>query len=179
MISATMIKFVGCPPFLLETVEIHPAPTGLNEAADGSAPTIRLGTCRHPASSALVAGWIQAARALPRPRLLAGSRESSPPRAYHGHQLHRLGIGARQEFREALQGWIRSQIPGQAEGLEQLVCITLRLLRRVGNTLSGSAVETDGGNHRVVARVIVMPGRLVLPWPRRSTTHTNPASAHH
>ena len=40
-----------------------------------------------------------------------------------------------------------SQIPGGAEGLDQLVCD--------GKTLRGSAVETEDGSHRFVAQVRV------------------------
>ena len=42
------------------------------------------------------------------------------------------------------QAWMISQIPGGAEGLEQLVCDE--------KTLRGSAVETDDGGHRFVAQ---------------------------
>ena len=52
-----------------------------------------------------------------------------------------------QEFGEALQAWMISQIPGAATGLDQLVCD--------GKTLRGSAIETDDGNHRFVAQVTV------------------------
>jgi hypothetical protein len=45
-----------------------------------------------------------------------------------------------QEFGEMSQAWMISQIPGGANGLDQLVCD--------GKTLRGSAIETDGGNHR-------------------------------
>jgi hypothetical protein len=40
-----------------------------------------------------------------------------------------------------------SQIPGGADGLEQLVCD--------GKTLRGSAIETKKGNHCFVAQVTV------------------------
>ena len=40
-----------------------------------------------------------------------------------------------------------SQIPGGAQGLDQLVCD--------GKTLRGSAIETEDGNHRFVAQVTV------------------------
>ena len=52
-----------------------------------------------------------------------------------------------QEFGEVLQAWMISQIPGAAEGLDQLVCD--------GKTLRGSAIETEDGNHRFVAQVTV------------------------
>ena len=52
-----------------------------------------------------------------------------------------------QEFGLVLQAWMISQIPGGAEGLDQLVCD--------GKTLRGSSVETEDGNHRFVARVTV------------------------
>lgn len=50
-----------------------------------------------------------------------------------------------QEFGEVLQAWMIRQIPGGAEGLEQLVCD--------GKTLRGSAIETEDGSHRFVAQV--------------------------
>jgi hypothetical protein len=52
-----------------------------------------------------------------------------------------------QEFGQVLQAWMISQIPGGAEGLDQLVCD--------GKTLRGSAVETEDGTHRFVAQVTV------------------------
>jgi hypothetical protein len=52
-----------------------------------------------------------------------------------------------QEFGEVLQAWMISQIPGGADGLDQLVCD--------GKTLRGSAIETDDGSHRFVAQVTV------------------------
>jgi hypothetical protein len=45
------------------------------------------------------------------------------------------------------QVWLISQIPGGAEGLEQLVCDS-KMLR-------ASAVETEDGTHRFVAQVTV------------------------
>jgi hypothetical protein len=50
-----------------------------------------------------------------------------------------------QEFGQVLQAWMVSQIPGGADGLDQLVCD--------GKTLRGSAIETEEGNHRFVAQV--------------------------
>ena len=50
-----------------------------------------------------------------------------------------------QEFGQVLQAWMISQIPGGAEGLDQLVCD--------GKTLRGSALETGDGSHRFVAQV--------------------------
>jgi len=52
-----------------------------------------------------------------------------------------------QEFGQVLQAWMISQIPGGAEGLDQLVCD--------GKTLRGSAIETEEGTHRFVAQVTV------------------------
>ena len=52
-----------------------------------------------------------------------------------------------QQLGEVLQAWMISQIPGGAQGLDQLVCD--------GKTLRGSAVETEDGNHRFVAQVTV------------------------
>jgi hypothetical protein len=74
-----------------------------------------------------------------------------------------------QSFRDVFQAWMISQISGGVEGLEQLVCD--------GKTLRGSAVETDDGGHRFVARTRSMRGRSVSPWLRRSTTLTNPEKA--
>lgn len=51
------------------------------------------------------------------------------------------------EFGQVLQAWMVSQIPGGADGLDQLVCD--------GKTLRGSAIETEEGNHRFVAQVTV------------------------
>lgn len=50
-----------------------------------------------------------------------------------------------QQFGDVLQAWMIRQIPGGAEGLEQLVCD--------GKTLRGSAIETEDGKHRFVAQV--------------------------
>jgi hypothetical protein len=52
-----------------------------------------------------------------------------------------------QEFGQVLQAWMISQIPGGADGLDQLVC--------AGKTLRGSAIETEDGGHRFVAQVTV------------------------
>jgi hypothetical protein len=52
-----------------------------------------------------------------------------------------------QEFGQVLQAWMINQIPGGADGLDQLVCD--------GKTLRGSAVETEDGTHRFVAQVTV------------------------
>jgi hypothetical protein len=51
------------------------------------------------------------------------------------------------EFGQVLQAWMISQIPGGADGLDQLVCD--------GKTLRGSAIETEDGGHRFVAQVTV------------------------
>ena len=50
-----------------------------------------------------------------------------------------------QTFGDVFQACMINQIPGGAEGLEQLVCD--------GKTLKGSAVETEDGSHRFVAQV--------------------------
>lgn len=65
-----------------------------------------------------------------------------------------------QEFGEVLQAWMLSQIPGGAEGLEQLVCD--------GKTLRGSAIETDEGNHRFVAQVTVYARALGLALAQKA-----------
>ena len=46
-----------------------------------------------------------------------------------------------------MQAWMISQIPGGAEGLDQLLY--------EGKTLRGSAIETEEGNHRFVAQATV------------------------
>jgi hypothetical protein len=43
-------------------------------------------------------------------------------------------------YGQVLHAWMIRQIPGGAEGLEQLLCD--------GKTLGGSAVETEDGKHR-------------------------------
>ena len=43
-------------------------------------------------------------------------------------------------YGQVLQAWMISQVPGGAEGLDQLVCD--------GKTLRGSAVEAEDGSHR-------------------------------
>ena len=57
-----------------------------------------------------------------------------------------------QTFGEVFQAWMISQIPGGTESLEQLVCD--------GETLRGSAVETEDGGHRLGALVTVYAGAL-------------------
>jgi hypothetical protein len=52
-----------------------------------------------------------------------------------------------QRFGEVLQAWMISQVPGGAEGLDQLVCD--------GKNLPGSAIETEDANHRFDAQVPV------------------------
>jgi len=65
-----------------------------------------------------------------------------------------------QEFGEVLQAWMISQIPGGAEGLDQLVCD--------GKTLRGSAVETEDGGHRFVAQVTVYARALGVALAQKS-----------
>jgi hypothetical protein len=43
-------------------------------------------------------------------------------------------------YGQVLQAWMISQVPGEAEGLDQRVCD--------GKTLRGSAVEAEDGSHR-------------------------------
>jgi hypothetical protein len=52
-----------------------------------------------------------------------------------------------QEFAQVLQAWIISQIPGGADGLDQLVCD--------GKTLRCSANEPEESNQRFVVQVTV------------------------
>jgi hypothetical protein len=65
-----------------------------------------------------------------------------------------------QEFGEVLQAWMISQIPGGADGLDQLVCD--------GKTLRGSAVETEDGKHRFVAQVTVYARALGVALAQKS-----------
>jgi hypothetical protein len=53
-----------------------------------------------------------------------------------------------------------SQIPGGAEGLDQLVCD--------GKTLRGSAIETEEGNHRFVAQVTVYARALGIALAQKA-----------
>ena len=74
-----------------------------------------------------------------------------------------------QQFGEVLQAWMISQIPGGTEDLDQLVCD--------GKRLRGSAIETEDGNHiGSLPRSRSMPAPWKLPWRRRLTTPTSPAS---
>jgi hypothetical protein len=73
-----------------------------------------------------------------------GRRE--PSRPLNGY-LYLFNKAQLQTFGDVFQAWMISQIPGGAEGLEQLVCD--------GKTLRGSAVETEDGSHRFVAQVTV------------------------
>jgi len=65
-----------------------------------------------------------------------------------------------QEFGQVLQAWMISQIPGGADGLDQLVCD--------GKTLRGSAVEADDGSHRFVAQVTVYARALGVALAQKS-----------
>ena len=66
-----------------------------------------------------------------------------------------------QEFGQVLQAWMISQIPGGAEGLDQLVCD--------GKTLRGSVVETeDGSSHRFVAQVTVYARALGIALTQKT-----------
>ena len=65
-----------------------------------------------------------------------------------------------QTFGDVFQAWMISQIPGRAQGLEQLVCD--------GKTLRGSAVETDDGGHRFVAQVTVYAQALGVALAQKS-----------
>jgi hypothetical protein len=69
-----------------------------------------------------------------------------------------------QEFGQVLQAWMLSQIPGGADGLEQLVCD--------GKTLRGSAIQTDDGSHRFVAQVTVYTRALGVALAQKAyVTH--------
>ena len=65
-----------------------------------------------------------------------------------------------QTFGDVFQAWMISQIPGGAQGLKQLVCD--------GQTLRGSAVETDDGGHRFVAQVTVYARALGVALAQKS-----------
>jgi hypothetical protein len=71
-----------------------------------------------------------------------------------------------QEFGEVLQAWMISQIPGGAEGLDQLVCD--------GKTLRGSAIDTEDGSHRFVAQVTVYARALGIALAQKTyDTHAS------
>ncbi|WP_255095343.1 transposase family protein [Synechococcus sp. J7-Johnson] len=65
-----------------------------------------------------------------------------------------------QQFGEVLQAWMISQIPGGAEGLDQLVCD--------GKTLRGSAIESVDGNYRFVAQVTVYARALGVAMAQKT-----------
>lgn len=65
-----------------------------------------------------------------------------------------------QGFGQVLQAWMISQIPGGAEGLDQLVCD--------GKTLRGSAIETEEGTHRFVAQVTVYARALGIALAQKA-----------
>jgi hypothetical protein len=67
--------------------------------------------------------------------------------AYNKAHLQEYRFAEAGGYGEVLQAWMISQIPGGAEGLDQLVC--------VGKTLRGSALETRDGSHGFVAQVTV------------------------
>ncbi len=71
-----------------------------------------------------------------------------------------------QEFGEVLLAWMLSQIPGGTDGLEQLVCD--------GKSLRGSAIQTDEGSYRVVAKVAVYARALGVALAQKAyDTHGN------
>jgi hypothetical protein len=63
-------------------------------------------------------------------------------------------------YGQVLQAWMISQIPGGADGLDQLVCD--------GKTLRGSAIETEEGNHRFVAQVTVYARALGVAMAQKA-----------
>ncbi len=63
-------------------------------------------------------------------------------------------------YGQVLQAWMISQIPGGAEGLDQLVCD--------GKTLRGSALETGDGSHRFVAQVTVYARALGIALAQKA-----------
>jgi hypothetical protein len=72
-----------------------------------------------------------------------------------------------QQFGKVLQFWIISQIPGEAERLDQLVCN--------GKTLRATAIETDDSNHRFVAEVTDYARALGVALAR-TTNYTHASS---
>jgi hypothetical protein len=90
--------------------------------------------------------------------------------------LYQFNKAHLQQFGEVLQAWMISQIPGGTIDINKLVCD--------GKTLRGSAIETEDGNHRyglrptssTLPRSRSMPALWELPWRRRLTTPTSPAS---
>ena len=93
---------------------------------------------------------------------------SRKPDGYNKAHLQEYCFAEAGGYGQVLQAWMISQIPGEADGLDQLVCD--------GKTLRGSAIETEEGNHRFVARSRCTPGHWASRWPRRPTTLTNPVS---
>lgn len=65
-----------------------------------------------------------------------------------------------QEFGDVLQAWMIRQIPGGAQGLDQLVYD--------GKTLRGSAIETEDDHHRFVAQVMVYARALGVVFARKT-----------
>lgn len=65
-----------------------------------------------------------------------------------------------QEFGEVLEIWTRSQIPGGAETLHQLLT--------GGKSLRGSAIETEDGNHRFVVQVTVYVRTLAIALAQKT-----------
>lgn len=80
-----------------------------------------------------------------------------------------------QNIDQVLQAWLISQPPGDADGLDQLVCLALCFREAVGQTLRCSGIETDNGSHLLLAPVSV-PGLSALFWLRRLTSSSNPLS---
>jgi hypothetical protein len=70
-----------------------------------------------------------------------------------------------QEFGEVLQAWMISQIPGGAEGLDQLVCD--------GITQRGQRSRRMTATTALSPRARCKSELLSSPWPRRPTTPTN------
>jgi hypothetical protein len=65
-----------------------------------------------------------------------------------------------QEFEMVLHAWMISQIPGGTDGLEKWVCD--------GKELRCLALETEAGNHRLVAQVTVYARALGVPLAQQA-----------
>jgi hypothetical protein len=101
-------------------------------------------------------------------RLLPTIRGAGPKNFFRNPYL--FNKAHLQEFGDALQAWMISQIPGGAEGLDQLVCD--------GKTLRGSAIETEDGNHRFVAQVTVYARALGVALAQKTyDTHESSEKA--
>ena len=85
---------------------------------------------------------------------------SRKPDGYNKAHLQEYCFAEAGGYGQVLQAWMISQIPGGADGLDQLVCD--------GKTLRGSAIETEEGNHRFVAQVTVYARALGVAMAQKA-----------